>query len=502
MQGIRIGIRGKLLWSFGVLLVLVVALEILAHDAAVGAGREFADRLTRYHAVQELRSTLAAARALGERYMRERLPEQREQLGRALADLPPLAGRLQPLAEESQEAFFQARAARRGIDAWLPLARGAISRRTEGAEDAYAGWAHADRIAGYVDGYLGALLTASMETGWSRYRELVDRSQARRRLALAALFGAAALAMAFAILFASSITAPIRKLAEAANRMASGDLQVEPVVAATGDEVEVLTRSFTVMSANLHQLVEGLREKAKLERLLHDETLSRVSMEMALREAQFMNLQDQLRPHFLFNALNTISRSALFEGAAATEALARTLGKLMRYSLAEGGPFTTLGEELSVLREYLSFQAIRFGARLTWEVRAEPGVEDAPLPRFTLQPMVENAVRHGIEPKEEGGRVVVSARRVRERIRLVVADSGVGMERDLLVRLRSAASRKPVDPTPDHAGAGIGIANLVSRLENRYGGQARMAIASRPGRGTVVRIVLPEPAAGGVAHAV
>jgi sensor histidine kinase YesM len=330
----------------------------------------------------------------------------------------------------------------------------------------------------------------------------VAQDQARRRLALATLFGVAAVALGFAALFASSITAPIRKLADAADRMASGDLQVEPVVASTGDEVEVLTRSFTVMSGNLHRLVEDLREKAKLERLLHDETLSRVSMEMALREAQFMNLQDQVRPHFLFNALNTISRSALFEGAAATEALARTLGKLMRYSLAEGGPFTTLGEELSVLRDYLSFQAIRFGARLTWEVRAEPGIEAAALPRFTLQPLVENAVRHGIEPKEEGGRVIVSARRVRAGIRVVVADSGVGMAPDLLARLRAAAASRPGGPGAGRPGPGIGIANLVSRLENRYRGEARIVIASRPGRGTIMRISLPALARSGAAHAV
>jgi sensor histidine kinase YesM len=221
-------------------------------------------------------------------------------------------------------------------------------------------------------------------------------------------------------------------------------------------------------------------------------------MEMALREAQFMNLQDQIRPHFLFNALNTISRSALFEGAGATETLARTLGKLMRYSLAEGGPFTTLGEELSVLREYLSFQAIRFGPRLTWEVRSEPGIDGEAVPRFTLQPLVENAVRHGIEPKEEGGRVIVSVRRVQERIRLLVADSGIGMSGDLLGRLRSAAASRPATSSvsPCLRGPGIGIANLVSRLENRYGGQARIAIASRPGKGTVMRITLPHRVGG------
>ena len=175
-----------------------------------------------------------------------------------------------------------------------------------------------------------------------------------------------------------------------------------------------------------------------------------------------------------------------------------SLGKLMRYSLSEGKSFVTLGQELATLREYLSFQCIRFGDRLTWEIRSDPGIEPLLIPRFTLQPIVENAVRHGIEPKVEGGRVVVSARRLRDRVRLVVADSGVGMDPPLLSQIRAAASgsasqaraepgedgRMPVCP-------GIGMANLELRLAYRYSGRARLAIASRPGRGTVIRISLP-----------
>jgi sensor histidine kinase YesM len=275
--------------------------------------------------------------------------------------------------------------------------------------------------------------------------------------------------------------------------MASGDLDVEPVRVSTGDEVADLARDFNAMSANIRALVEGLKEKAELESLLHEETLERISMGRALREAQFMNLQDQMRPHFLFNALNTISRSALLEGASRTELLATSLGKLMRYSLSEGGAFATVGEELAVLREYLSFQGVRFGDRLAWEIRSEPEAEAVKVPRFILQPIVENAVRHGIEPKVDGGRVIVSARRMGGRVRLVVADSGAGIEAPLLAQIRAAAAGEGARPAavPGEGGPGIGMANLEERLAYRYGGRASLAIASRPGRGTVVRICLP-----------
>jgi two-component system, sensor histidine kinase YesM len=494
----RIGIRGKILGFYGGTLALVVALEILAQGAAIRAGRDFEDRLGRYHAVQGLRSSLESFRTLGDRYMREGLPEQKASLDGAMAEILSLSPSLARLSEDSQDAFFEARAASRGLEAWAPLARASLSDREADAPDAYQAYAKADRIASFVDGYLGKLLSLSLASGASRYRDIAARSAESRRLALIGLAGAAALGLAFAALFASSIAAPIRRLAEATDRMAAGDLDVEPVSADSRDEVAVLARGFNAMSANIRALVEGLKEKAELERLVHERDIEKVSMGRALREAQFMNLQDQIRPHFLFNALNTIARSALLEGAPDTERLATSLGKLMRYSLSEGGAFVTLGEELATLREYLSFQGIRFGDRLAWEIRSEPGVESLPIPRFTLQPIVENAVRHGIEPKVEGGRVVVSARRRAGRIRLVVADSGMGMEGALLERLRASARGAwaagdafPAGTSPGVAAPGIGMANLETRLAYRYPGSSRLELASRPGRGTLVRISLP-----------
>jgi two-component system sensor histidine kinase YesM len=258
----------------------------------------------------------------------------------------------------------------------------------------------------------------------------------------------------------------------------------------------VLAHGFNAMAANIRTMVEDLREKAELERRLHEETLSRVSMGKALREAQFMYLQGQIRPHFLFNALNTIARSALLEEAEGTERLAQGLGRLLRYSLAEGGASVPLGEEIESLREYLSFQGIRFGPRLSWEIRVEPEVEGFLIPRFSLQPLVENAVRHGIEPKVEGGRVIVSARRAGDRLRLIVADSGQGMDHSVLenLRLRAAGNDLPAPslaPAPGEGGPGIGLANITMRLAFRFSDDVRLGLASSLGRGTVVRLSLP-----------
>ncbi|HRY55756.1 MAG TPA: sensor histidine kinase [Spirochaetia bacterium] len=492
MRGpLRLGIGGKLVLSYGLMIAAIVALELLAQAVTTGSSAEYEERLARYHAMHRLRVSLAEGRASGERYLRELGEGRPAELRAGLEELGAMAEALEPYAAESLESYFEVRAARRGIAAYLPLAAEAYARREAGRADYYASFAKAERIAGYSDGYLSKLLSVSLAAGETRYRETAARAALYRKAVLAGILGVGALALAFAGLFASSIAAPIRRLALASERIAAGELEVEPVRAATGDEVETLARGFNTMAENIRDHIAGLREKAELERRLHEEELALVSMGRALREAQFMNLQDQMRPHFLFNALNTISRSALLEQASTTERLALGLGKLMRYSIGAPGSFVSLSEELAILREYLEFQSIRFGSRLGWKIEAEEALLGLQIPRFTLQPLVENAIRHGLGPLEAGGAVRVRAAIRAGRARILVADNGAGMSRETLGRLREAGGPGEAEPGPWTEGSGLGIASIRLRLALRYGDQARVALSSSPGRGTVVRISMP-----------
>jgi signal transduction histidine kinase len=488
------GIRGKLLSFSGAVVALVVALELVAQGAASRSGREFEDRIAEYHVVHRLRVALAAQRALADRYLKEADPALKSSVEKGYEDLSAMADALEPLAAISLEAEFQVRAARRGIEAFLPPARTAIAMRAEGKEGYYPFFTRAEKIGAYADGYLTALLSAAMDSGESRGRAALARASTLRSLSLFGIFAVGFASLVFAVLFSSSITAPIRRLARASERMAAGELAIEPVVSPGGDEVTILARGFNAMSQNIRSLVEGLKEKAELERQLHDEELSLANMGRALREAQFMNLQDQMRPHFIYNCLNTIARNALNEGAPVAEALARGLARLLRYATAQEGAFVPLEHELGIVAEYLAFQKVRFGERLAWTMEADEGTRSFLVPRFTLQPMVENAVRHGIEPKVEGGRVRLSVRAIGGRIRIMIADTGVGMGPALLRTLRSAldgVSDGAAPITPGEGQAGIGLANLKGRLVFRYGESVTIGIASREGRGTVLRVSIP-----------
>jgi sensor histidine kinase YesM len=326
---------------------------------------------------------------------------------------------------------------------------------------------------------------------------------------------ASILAVIVIVLVTEAITAPLRKLAKEAEKLASGDLEAGIVEAHTNDEVETLARSFASMASNIRAMVEGLKEKAELERLLHEEELALVSMGKALREAQFMNLQEQMKPHFLFNALNTIARSALLERAERTESLALGLARLLRATIKDSGALSSLEEEITLAQAYIEFQHARFGDRLKWKIDVPSALQSLKVPRLMIQPLVENAVRHGLEPKVEGGTVYIKARRRNTSLILWVLDDGVGISKEKLEEIREhivfsleLKNRKPEElPVPTDAellnsdpgesenellnGTGIGLANLATRLAILYSGQCRFDIQADSDKGTLVRIMIP-----------
>jgi LytS/YehU family sensor histidine kinase len=204
-----------------------------------------------------------------------------------------------------------------------------------------------------------------------------------------------------------------------------------------------------------------------------------MALERRLGEAQLNNLRAQLQPHFLFNALNTISSLTESDPGLARRLMAR-LGDLLRASLAHTArPLVPLGEELTFLDDYLSIESARFEDRITVSVDVDEDVVDVAVPSFLLQPLVENAIRHGLAPRVAGGHIDVSARRSGRSVVLSVRDDGVGL---------------PVGWSPADGG-GIGLGNLKSRLLALYGRDDLLSIANRDTGGVQVSVEVPLAAA-------
>jgi len=194
-----------------------------------------------------------------------------------------------------------------------------------------------------------------------------------------------------------------------------------------------------------------------------------------LAQAELRALRAQIHPHFLFNALNSIAALITVNPRAAEETTTQ-LADVFRYTLgASGKEMVPLSEELEFLRTVLAIEHTRFGERLRVVEDIEPGLDSVPVPSLLLQPLVENAVRHGLAPRAEGGTVRLAARREGDRLIFTVEDDGVGMRPD-------AAPR----------GTGFGLHSVRERLRVA-GPPHRLDIDTAPGRGTRIEVTLPIP---------
>jgi len=197
-----------------------------------------------------------------------------------------------------------------------------------------------------------------------------------------------------------------------------------------------------------------------------------------LLEARLDALQRQINPHFLFNTLNSIASLVRMQPEMARQMTVK-LANILRALLKDHDTYVPLRDELRFTDDYLDIEVVRFGAeKLRVEKEIDPRTLNVLVPSILLQPLIENSIKHGLEPRLNGGTVTLRSRLEGDRVLIEVADDGVGMGN----RPASALRR---------AGAGIGMKNVQERLEVLYGNQARFEVVSNPGRGTLVSIELP-----------
>ncbi|TFE02479.1 sensor histidine kinase [Jeotgalibacillus sp. R-1-5s-1] len=205
------------------------------------------------------------------------------------------------------------------------------------------------------------------------------------------------------------------------------------------------------------------------------------------RESEIRMLQAQVSPHFLFNALNTIVSLTRTNPDHARKLLI-SLSAFFRQNLSgTTKKISTVSEEIEHVKAYLSIEEARFYDRLDVSYDVDPDALSAAVPPMTLQPLVENAIKHGLKGKSEGGRLVVRVYKEGDRVKIEIEDNGLGMETERLHSLISSA-------VPSEKGTGIGLYNLNERLIKVIDEEAGLAVSSEKGNGTTVRFSVPAPA--------
>jgi LytS/YehU family sensor histidine kinase len=225
---------------------------------------------------------------------------------------------------------------------------------------------------------------------------------------------------------------------------------------------------------------------------LMQEINNRIEVEKNLQQAELKALQSQMNPHFLFNSLNAIARLAYLEEAEETKDMVHALSDLLRYSLRRE-EIVTLREELNYIKAYVKIQKRRFNERIKFVIDIADSLLRYKIPFMSLQPLVENAVIHGLEPKGGEGVIKILSEETADKLIIKIIDNGIGIPKEKIREIIETRERKV---TETHT-SGMGINNVHQRLQHYYGHKYGVKIYSNKKEGTEVRISFPKLEAGG-----
>lgn len=343
--------------------------------------------------------------------------------------------------------------------------------------------AHADRSVGATTGekYL-KIERRSAETSWSiviwvPVQAITGGLHLFRQALLWSLLVGTAASLLLMWIMSTLITRPIRRLRRTMHRSVTA-LPQPNEESYFNFEVNELNQSYNKLVREIHHLVASVYEKERLKNM-----------------AEIRMLQAQINPHFLFNTLDSLYWNLIGKNEQEGAAMVNALSKLFRYSIksSSGGDWATLSDEIEHAMRYLEIMKYRLGDRLNWHCDVEPDCMHCRLPKLLIQPLIENAIYHGIEPLMGVGHLSVTVRKADEGnetvILIQVADNGPGIEMDRLFLIRNRLE-KSVSPMETGSG-GLGLLNVQQRIRLFYGQSYGVSIDSVIGQGTTVTIKLP-----------
>ena len=266
----------------------------------------------------------------------------------------------------------------------------------------------------------------------------------------------------------SRITNPIKELEKSVGILEEGNLDV-PVYAGGSYEIQHLGKSIGDMAAQIRLLMKDI-----------------VTEHEAKRKQEFDTLQSQINPHFLYNTLDIIVWMIENEQKAEAVKAVTALARFFRISLSKGKSIITVRDELEHVRNYLMIQHMRFKNKFTYEIQAEDGVLELASLKLMLQPLVENAIYHGMEFMDGDGEILLKVWKEEGDLYFSVIDNGLGMTEEQVGNLFTGASH--VD---SKRGSGIGVKNVNERIKLYFGEKYGLSIESEPDEGTTVKIHLP-----------
>ena len=315
-------------------------------------------------------------------------------------------------------------------------------------------------------------ISRSEKTGWTvvdctNVKELLSKSRQAQSVYVLTAIILVIVALLFSRFMARSITLPIQKLRDSMKKVQEGDFSVSDVVVDSKNEIGSLTKSFDVMTHRIHELME-----------------QNVHEQEEKRRSELKALQSQINPHFLYNTLDSIIWMA--EGKKNEEVVLMTasLARLLRQSISNEDEVVPIANEVEYARGYLTIQKMRYKDKLEFQIEVDSSILYIPLIKLVLQPIIENAIYHGLKYKESKGLLIVKGFMKDGNAVLQVIDDGVGMDEETLAHIYDKHK-------VNYHSNGVGVYNVQKRLKLYYGEDYGITYTSELGKGTTATITIP-----------
>ncbi len=284
----------------------------------------------------------------------------------------------------------------------------------------------------------------------------------------------ALIAFLVGVFISTSITRPINRLKDVMKKVEQGDFG-QDITITSEDEIGQLSTSFNHMVANIKELIQKVYK-----------------VEILRKEAELSALQAQINPHFLYNTLQIMDLIAEEEGIDTISNVCRALAKIFRYSINRGKEVVPLSKEIEHVKNYMEIQKIRFNNKIKMKYDIDESLYDYKMVKLILQPIVENAVFHGVENKRSHCEITISACKKEEYLVLTVQDNGVGMNNEQLEKLKHSLNEEIVHAEISrYTERSIGIKNVNARIKLYFGEQYGIDVESELEVGTKISIVVP-----------
>lgn len=469
----NISIRAKSFLLMGVILISMWVLVLMVILQLYGFSRESNIIMNDYIDITGFLDSFSAENVALEAWLRPTAAETAyAEYLRAIQETDIQLQQLRPnLAEDQREEYVLKRAIMNAMEHYRRSQT--VLLEIEDQDELIPQYLSMKAQSAYIDGYARELLHWRIVQGGVQWEEIevANMRSIQRFAALLTIITFMMVIMLFVLSY--SVLRPLAELGHAADLIGIGQYDSPPLEVRSNDEIGCVARSFNLMQAEIRRTIQALEKQSEMEKHLLEKEVEAEQMQRRLQEGRFAQLQSQINPHFLFNTLNTIAALAREEGAPLSENLITRLSRFFRYSLESDEKLVPLGREIRLLRDYMELQETRYGERIAMEVISDPALENVTVPKFILQPLVENAILHGLRECADGGHIRVRTRQGRRGVTITVTDNGCGFD-----------TRHPP------AGEGrrsVGLDNIRERMELSGG---RLDVFSVPGLGTTARIII------------